>query len=85
MSKIHLLNNNKIKSISCGWNHTLLLDASGNVFSSGNNRFGQIGRGKNCNSHNFEMVLSGANQISAGKDHSLALIGYKVMGWGNSH
>jgi len=27
----------------------------------------------------------GAKQISAGKDHSLALIGYKVMGWGNSH
>lgn len=79
------MNTNKIKSISCGWNHTLLLDDVGNVYSSGNNRFGQIGRGKNSNSNKFQIVLSGAQQVSAGKDHSLALIGYKVMGWGNSH
>ncbi len=37
---------------------------------------------RSCSSFGF--VLSGARQISAGKDHSLALCGPKVMGWGNS-
>ena len=35
-------------------------------------------------SNSFEKVLSGASQISAGKDHSLALCGSKVFGWGDS-
>jgi len=43
-----------------------------------------LGRGKIRNSSKFECVLDGAFRISAGKDHSLALCGSKVMGWGNS-
>ena len=81
--RINIKNNCKINNISCGWNHALLLDVVGNVYSSGNNKFGQLGRGKNCIQSDFQIVLSGVKQISAGKDHSLALIGCKVMGWGN--
>jgi alpha-tubulin suppressor-like RCC1 family protein len=43
-----------------------------------------LGRGKKGNFSKFELVIKGARQISAGKDHSLAVIGSKVMGWGNS-
>lgn len=74
----------KVKEVSCGWNHTLILDFEGIVYSSGNGEYGELGRGKNSNNFAFSRVLHGARQISAGKDHSLALCGSKVMGWGNS-
>lgn len=74
----------KIVEVSCGWHHSLLLDQAGNVFSSGRGDNGELGRDKVRNSSNFGLVLRGARQISAGKDHSLALCGPKVYGWGNS-
>jgi len=51
--RINIKNNCKINNISCGWNHALLLDVVGNVYSSGNNKFGQLGRGKNCIQSDF--------------------------------
>ena len=74
----------KVKEVSCGWNHTLILDFEGIVYSAGNNEYGQLGRGKDSSISAFSRVLKGARQISAGKDHSLALCGSKVLGWGNS-
>lgn len=74
----------KVIEVSCGWHHSLLLDQVGNVFSSGRGENGELGRAKVRNSSNFGLVLRGASQISAGKDHSLALCGPKVFGWGNS-
>jgi alpha-tubulin suppressor-like RCC1 family protein len=74
----------KVKEVSCGWNHTLILDLKGNVYSSGSGECGELGRGKSGNNFTFSIVLRGARQISAGRDHSLALCGSKVMGWGNS-
>lgn len=81
---ISLGNNNKVSYVSCGWNFTLLLDDAGAVYSSGRGENGELGRGKTGNFSSFSLVIKGARQISAGKDHSLALCGSKVMGWGNS-
>jgi protein ATS1 len=75
----------KIVSVACGWQHTLLLDELGNVYSSGKGDNGELGRGKIRCSSSFDLVVQKAQQISAGKDHSLALCSSKVMGWGNSH
>ncbi len=43
-----------------------------------------MGYGNGENSYSFKNVLTGVKKISAGKDHSLAICGSKVMGWGNS-
>ena len=74
----------RIVGVSCGWYHTLLLDEIGSVYSSGRGDNGELGRGKTRSTNTFEYVLSGACQVSAGKDHSLALCGPKVLGWGSS-
>lgn len=60
----------------------MLLDDSGAVYSAGSGEHGELGRGR-CSSAFFGEVLRGCRQVSAGKDHSLALCGTKVMGWGN--
>jgi RCC1 and BTB domain-containing protein len=43
--KINLNNNQIVKSISCGWNHSLLLTIDGNIYAFGDNKFGQLGNG----------------------------------------
>ena len=60
----------------------MLLDDSGAVYSAGSGEQGELGRGRGSSAF-FGEVLSGCRQVSAGKDHSLALCGSKVMGWGN--
>lgn len=72
-----------VVAISCGWNHTLVLDQAGDVFSCGKGADGALGYGVGENSYSFGFVLKGARKISAGLDHSLAICGSKVMGWGN--
>ena len=34
-----------VSSVSCGWNHTLILSEEGQVFVCGSNSFGQLGTG----------------------------------------
>jgi hypothetical protein len=60
------------------------LDQSGEIFSTGYGADGALGYGSGENSYLFKSVLHGAKRISAGKDHSLAICGSKVIGWGNS-
>ena len=85
MKRIQLRTKTDIVEVSCGWYHTLLLDENGDVYSSGRGDNGELGRGRVRSSRTFEYVLPGASQISASKDHSLALCGSKVMGWGSSN
>ena len=85
--------NNKVVSISCGFNHTLFLLSNGSVWSSGSNSFGQLGYETETN--NKQCVMTRINTISgipfrqvvAGYFHSLVLT-YSgvVFAWGkNSH
>lgn len=76
-----------ISQISCGWNHTLILDDKGTVYSCGDGKNGALGHGRGTDSYSFKPVsINSQNliQISAGRDHSLAISATKVYGWGNS-
>ena len=70
--------------MSCGRHFSLVLDEAGTVFSCGKGESGELGRSGVRNSYTFGRVMEGVRQISAGKDHCLALIGPKTYGWGNS-
>lgn len=73
--------------VSCGWNHTLLLDERGFVYSAGDGKSGALGHSRGVDSYEFKPVfgsIPGIKYISAGKDHSLALSSTKVYGWGSS-
>lgn len=80
-----------IKTVVCGSNHALALDASGRVWSWGINEKLQVGRRlrpENDHKDNFypgalELSRHGIKQLSAGPYHSLALDNKdKVFAWG---
>lgn len=73
-----------VVSVSCGENHSLMLNEQGLVYAAGKGSSGALGNGHFKNSSQFICVLKGAQQISAGKDFSLALVGSKVYGWGSN-
>lgn len=37
------LGNKRVSKVSCGWDHFLFLDFENNLFSSGDNKNGQLG------------------------------------------
>jgi alpha-tubulin suppressor-like RCC1 family protein len=66
----------KIEDISSGLNHTLALDKEGNVWSWGNNKYGQLGDGTDSSQRLVPQKINGLNSvksISAGQNHSVAL------------
>jgi alpha-tubulin suppressor-like RCC1 family protein len=44
--KVTYFENIKIKQVSCGWNHTLVVSCDGKVYSFGQGQHGQLGLGK---------------------------------------
>ena len=63
----------KIKEISCGINHTGILSISGWIYTTGDNKFGQLGLGHKKNINSFERVdLEKTSCISFGH-HSAAI------------
>lgn len=74
--KVELDENEKIIAVSCGNSHALILTNKGNVYSTGNNQFGQLGLGpKLSRKSNFTKIstLSNITQISCQYDHSICL------------
>jgi alpha-tubulin suppressor-like RCC1 family protein len=81
-----------IQAISSGGRHVLALTSSGTVLAWGNDTAGQLGNGAasaNDDAENPTTVsgLTGVTQVSAGAEHSLALLSDgTVEAWGdNSH
>ena len=81
-----------IQAISSGGRHVLALTSSGTVLAWGNDTAGQLGNGAasaNGDAENPATVsgLTGVTQVSAGAEHSLALLSDgTVEAWGdNSH
>ena len=72
------LTNKKIIEIAAGWSHSLVLTDEGNVYSTGCNKYGELGLGKEYNKYNFSWIskLSKLNikHISAGGHHSWCLL-----------
>eukprot|EP00002_Diphylleia_rotans_P007162 TRINITY_DN1666_c0_g1_i3.p1 TRINITY_DN1666_c0_g1~~TRINITY_DN1666_c0_g1_i3.p1 ORF type:complete len:403 (+),score=74.74 TRINITY_DN1666_c0_g1_i3:72-1280(+) len=72
-------NKQHIKSLSCGDSHIVMFTKSGDVYSLGNNEFGQLGTGRVDAGMKYEPVpvfaLRGKNvvQVSCGSYHSAAI------------
>ncbi|XP_072439989.1 probable E3 ubiquitin-protein ligase HERC3 [Chiloscyllium punctatum] len=86
------LNGRKIIQVACGNNHSLALTKDGQLFTWGQNTYGQLGLGtKDACRHIPELMISlpgmPVAQITAGGEHSFALsLSGTVFGWGrNNH
>jgi len=71
--------NINVEQISCGGNHSIIMDMNGDVWSFGNNYYGQLGLGDHGNGTNRNKPTQipdvKATQISCGEYHSI-LINY---------
>jgi alpha-tubulin suppressor-like RCC1 family protein len=77
-------------AISAGGRHVLALLSNGTVRAWGDDDFGQLGDGKTSANNDAEIPvtvtgLTGVTQVSAGGEHSLALLSNgTVMAWGDN-
>jgi len=83
------LSGTEIVAIAAGFDHSLALDESGNVWAWGSNGSGQLGQGDFVERHEPTLVrdstgvLGGIIQISAGYRFSCALTSdRRVLCWG---
>ena len=47
-----------VQAIAGGYYHSMMLKRNGNVWTTGDNKYGQLGDGTNTNKNRFEMVVS---------------------------
>ncbi len=78
--------NEKIKTIKCGWDHTLALTDSGSLYAWGRNYTAQCGTGTRDNVKFPEkLVIGKVKSIACGAGHSMALLeNGQVFGWGEN-
>ncbi|MGN0106988.1 MAG: Ig-like domain-containing protein, partial [Hominilimicola sp.] len=74
--------------VAAGADHTLILDAKGNVWAAGSNEYGQLGTGSSDTSSNQFTKINGLSNvvaIAAGNGYSIALTDKgNVFVWGNN-
>jgi alpha-tubulin suppressor-like RCC1 family protein len=77
----------KVKNIAAGGSHALAIDTDGNIWAWGYNYYGQLGDGATTTQTTAVKVWSatGATAISAGLDHSLAVIDGVVYACGHNY
>ena len=67
----------KVQSVSCGWNHTLIVCNNGQLYGCGSNQYGQIGVGDHLNETKQFCLISIPNEkatvCAAGLRHSLII------------
>uniref|UniRef100_A0A4W4EVY6 HECT domain-containing protein n=2 Tax=Electrophorus electricus TaxID=8005 RepID=A0A4W4EVY6_ELEEL len=79
-----------IVQVTCGYRHSLALSRKGQIFSWGQNRYGQLGLGKEGNGVSTPQVIQSLlgipfAQIAAGGAHSFGLtLSGAVFGWGRN-
>jgi alpha-tubulin suppressor-like RCC1 family protein len=80
-----------INTVSCGWNHTLLVLNNGKLFVTGSNEYGQLGLGfisfvdRMKEVEFFRLQKLFVIKVSAGLRHSLALTSNgKLYVWGDN-
>ncbi|KAM4709462.1 putative E3 ubiquitin-protein ligase HERC3 isoform 2-T2 [Discoglossus pictus] len=87
---IKKLNQQKILQVSCGNQHCLALADDGQLFTWGQNNFGQLGLGKGLTSQPSPQRVKSLDgiplgQVTAGGSHSFALsLSGAVFGWGKN-
>lgn len=80
----------KAKEVSCGAQHTLVVDVAGKVFGCGSNEHGQLGNGTKSAAETALVPATGllekVGQVAAGHAHSLILTeSGKVLATGFNH
>lgn len=72
---IQIKSDTKFQTVSCGADHTLAIDESGNLWAWGDNSYGQIGDGSNVRKKIPVLIKSGTKfeSVSAGNAFSLAI------------
>ena len=77
----------KIKSVSCGGQHTLIITNDSKLWSVGKNDYGQLCLNNTINQINFQQTtFSNVEEISAGCSHSFFQSSLRIYGSGyNSH
>ena len=72
------LTNKKIIEIAAGWSHSMVLTSKGNIYTTGCNKYGELGIGKKSNKYNYTWVNKlhklNIRHISAGGHHSWCLL-----------
>uniref|UniRef100_A0A1L8DT79 Putative hect e3 ubiquitin ligase n=1 Tax=Nyssomyia neivai TaxID=330878 RepID=A0A1L8DT79_9DIPT len=84
--EIHWKGSADLEQAACGTSHTLLLTRQGEVFSCGNNDFGQLGHELSRKRPQFINALENytITQLSSGSMHSMALNEWgQVFTWGS--
>lgn len=73
-------------NITSGYNYCLAVNSSGEVYSWGQNNYGQLGLGNDSLQESPQKInLSGVNQISAGAYHTFAILeNGDVYSWGRN-
>ena len=78
---VHSLTNKKVIEIAAGWSHSLVLTDEGNIYSTGCNKYGELGLGKKYNKknkYNYMWISSlsklNIKHIAAGGHHSWCLL-----------
>jgi len=76
-----------ITAIAAGGSHALALKGDGTIYAWGYNEFGQLGDGTITSSKSAVKVVTDkiATAISAGLDHSAAIVGSNVYTWGYNY
>ena len=76
------------KQISCGNNFTMCLSENGEVYSFGNNDYGQLGLGNNAENYNSPQLISSLKDvefIECGGNHTFCkTLNNEIFCWGNN-
>ncbi|OYU46455.1 MAG: hypothetical protein CFE44_02025, partial [Burkholderiales bacterium PBB4] len=62
-----------VQTVAMGFNHTLAIRPDGSLWAWGDNRYGQLGNGRNLPSASPVKVGSGFAQVAAAGNYSLAI------------
>lgn len=77
LTPLPLINNLHVKDVICGENHVILVDMKGNIYSYGQNNYGQLGLGHFNNVYTPTLIesLNDKNplRICCGSNHTLLL------------
>ncbi|OAY65499.1 ultraviolet-B receptor UVR8 [Ananas comosus] len=85
--KVSSIEGEKMVLVACGWRHTITVSSSGNLYTYGWSKYGQLGHG-DFEDHLIPHKLEALNdycisQISGGWRHTMALTSDgKLYGWG---
>ena len=77
----------RVKTISCGFYHIALIDYNNNLWTDGDNRYGQVydKLSEQDIKSSLKIILKECESVSCGSFHTMAVdSNHKLFGWGNN-